>query len=713
MLEDAQRRLGRREKKILRELIGRSVLDADAMLSQMSDFYKIPSVDLHNTERDATALRLVPFEVAKRHGIFPIKLTESKLVVAISDPTDLLAMDDLRALCGLKLERMLSNDAGIQYAIDKHYRLDEHLDRAVKEMAVLHKPDEDCSSVELEDINSPISKTVQHILENAAQLKASDIHFEPQEESVELRYRIDGDLRTIQSFPAKHCASLVARIKILSEMDIAEQRKPQDGRARLLFRGRKVDLRVSTLPTLHGEKVVIRLLNQESAAAESLEALGLDPEQREAYLKAIGSKQGIVLVTGPTGSGKTTTLYASLNKIKCGKRNITTIEDPVEYLLPGVNQTQINPKIGVTFPAMLRSILRQDPDVILVGEVRDRETADIAFRASLTGHLVFSTLHTNSALGAVTRLFDLGLEPYLVGSALLCVVAQRLARVICPDCREAYEPDPALVEPFRSYFGENFPPMVYRGRGCVKCAQTGFRGRTAIFEVLPITDELRSGIAARMNEDVLLKKAKRTGFRSMAESAVAKVLEGVIPLEEALAMMPAYEKAEADLMMQLADFIDAHQKQRLVIVKNDELIRKILLHTAPQDYTLIEANPEPSPAEPTFMPEMPALAPPTPERRRSVRIARDIAIKFRNPDVTSAEVEWEVAVAKNISNEGCNFRTDRQYKEGEEIDLHVHVASTRENVPVLAKVRHCSKAISGDGLHLVGVSFDKKVPQDQ
>jgi len=711
-LDEARRLHGRREKKILRELTDRSVLEPRVLIHRMSEYYGLPAADLHEAESDAAALRLVPFEIARRHGIFPVRFTDGQLTVAFSDPVNVLAMDDLRARCGCLIERVLASEADIQDAIEKHYRLDEHLERAVKEMSDSDGPAaaETWPMPGLEDIHSPVSRTVRRILENAVQLRASDIHFEPQEDKIELRYRIDGDLTTVQTLATRHGVPLVARIKIISGMDIAEQRKPQDGRGRLVFRGRKVDLRISTVPTLYGEKVVIRLLNQDSLAVESLEDLGFDPTQREAYSKAIASKQGIVLVTGPTGSGKTTTLYASLNKIKCGKRNITTIEDPVEYLLTGVNQTQIHPKIGVTFPTMLRSILRQDPDVILVGEVRDRETADIAFRGSLTGHLVFSTLHTNSALGAVTRLFDLGLEPYLVSSALLCVVGQRLVHVICPDCREAYDPDPAVLEPFRQFFGDDIPPAFYRGCGCNQCSQTGFRGRTAILEVLPVTDELRSAIAARATEETLFRKAKRLGFKTMGEAALEKASEGVIPLEEALALMPAYEKTETDTLSQLADFIDAHKEQRLLVVKNEELIRKILLHTAPQDYALIEAaTPEPSSAQ-AHVEETHLLGTSSNERRSSARITRDILVKYHEPG-PSEKTCWETVIAKNLSVDGCYFRADRGYDVGQELSLKVQLPISRQSLPVTATVRHCQKMPSGEGFHLMGVSFGTLAPK--
>jgi len=720
--QEALGRHGRKETRILQELRKEELLNDDTLLKHMSAHYKLPIVDLHETEKDPEAMKVVTFEHADRYGVFPLKISKDSLTVAISDPSDFFKIDDLRALSGgRRIQRVLSRIEDIRIAIERYYRLDDCLHKAVKELSELETSAALFNGMGvppgLEDGNSPISKTVRRILENAIQTKASDIHFEPQEETVELRYRVDGHLKTIQTLPLRSCAAIVARIKILCHMDIAEKRKPQDGRGRMVFRGQRVDLRVSTLPTLFGEKVVIRLLNQESLVVESLDSLGFDAAQREAYLKAITSKQGIVLVTGPTGSGKTTTLYSSLNRIKSGKHNITTIEDPIEYLLAGINQTQIHPKIGVTFASMLRSILRQDPDVILVGEIRDRETADTAFQSSLTGHLVFSTLHTNSAVSAVTRLYDIGLEPYLVGSALLCIVAQRLVRVICDDCRERYVPDPAILEQFKGFLPQRMSPTFYRGRGCVKCSDTGFRGRAAVFEVLPATEEIRAAVSARASEEALYRKARTLGFKTMVESAIEKALEGRIPLEEAIALLPTYENKENDLFMQLADFIDSHQPQRLAVVKNEELIRKILLHASPQDYTLIEPTSESAAAlqdndSVNVAFDLPLLPNGTSsgERRRHPRIVRDFMLKFRSP-AASIDSQWEMAIVKDLSVEGCYFRAAHPLPVGHEVDVQVQLPISREMMPAKAVVRHCQNVSDGENSHFLGVSFQTVAPK--
>lgn len=725
-LEEAMRRHGRKEKSILEELSRQSTLDPNSLLLQLSSYYKLPIVDIDSEERDPAAMRLIPFEIANRYGVFPLKVSKDTLIMAVSDPSDFFMGDDLRAVSGCRIDRVLSSAKDIRTAIEKYYRVDEYLNKAVQDLSLLSgnagSLGDRVTLHSLEDSHAPVSKAVQRILENAAQLNASDIHFEPQENTVDLRYRIDGELSTIQSLPCQSYSAIVARIKILTHMDIAEQRKPQDGRARLTFRGRKIDLRVSTLPTMFGEKVVARLLNQDSLAVDSLDSLGLDPSQQEIYLKAINSKQGIVLVTGPTGSGKTTTLYASINQIKSERSNITTIEDPIEYLLTGVNQSQINPKIGVTFSNTLRSILRQDPDVIFVGEIRDRETADIAFRSSLTGHLVFTTLHTNGAVNTISRLLDLGLEPYLVGSALLCIVAQRLVRVICPDCREAYRPDRDYLELFKGYIPQDPTLSFYRGRGCAKCSNTGFRGRTAIFEVLPITDDLRSAISMRVSESVLSRKTRRLGFKFLPEAAVEKALQGVTSLDEALSFLPAYEKKEDDLFSELADFIDTNQTGRLLVVKSEDLARKIQMHASPEDYVVLEPSaqgPGEIPDQVFLLPEVTTNAsqartvegsdaddplPPS-ERRGASRVTRDFIGKYRSLDPTKP-ITWESIVVKNLGVGGCYFRAPQALPVGKELDICVQLPVPRELLPMKGVVRHCRTSPEGKtGHHDLGVSF--------
>ena len=719
-LEKSAERNGRKTKPILRDLCDREILESRAVLQRMSAYYRMPILDLDEAEKCPSAMQRISFEFAKRYGVFPIKLTGDTLTVAVSDPSDFFMADDLHKVSNCRIERVLCSAKEIDAAIEKYYCVGQCLDSAVKELSslntsVLNVP---LPLLSIEDLESPVAKTVQRILENAAQMDASDIHFEPGERSAELRYRINGDLTTVQCLPMKHYPSLAARVKIICQMDIAEQRRPQDGRGSLSFRERKIDLRISTIPTLYGEKIVIRLLNHDALYVESLADMGFDAGQREAFFKAIASKQGMILITGPTGSGKTTTLYATLNQIKTTKRNITTIEDPIEYHLSGVNQTQINSKIGVTFSSMLRSILRQDPDIILVGEIRDRDTADIAFRSSLTGHLVFSTLHTNNAIAAVTRLQDIGLEPYLVGSALVCIVAQRLIRRLCLHCREAYEADSSMLGMLKAYLPEDSVfPVFYRAKGCAKCDQTGFQGRMAIFEVLPFNDELRTAISLKVSEDMIERKALRAGFKTMAHSAIEKALEGTTTLEEALPFLPTYEKKEADVLVQLADFIDAHRKTRLLVVKSDELARKIMLHAAPDDYAVIEAGTEMAIDEslPSKLLEFPKALPEPNKtsfanRRLHLRIVRDFVVQFRPSDVVAPD-RWETAVVKNLGAGGCYFGVAQPQEPGRRLDMHLQLPVPNQTVPVRGLVKYCHPPRSADGFYYLGISFESQHPE--
>ncbi len=537
-LEQAVGTHGRKEKLIIEDLCSRGILSESALLLQRSIFYGLSVADLGRVEPDPAALRAIPYRLAVRYCIFPLKKKDNLLTLVAADPSDFFMTDDLRVFTRCQIQCILGAPSEIRAACERYYRVDEELQ---KQPVTTDPVGFDFASALRNESSSPVAKTVRRIMENAIQLNASDIHLEPRRNNAELRYRIDGELVTIQTLEPAHYPAITARLKVLCDMDIAERRKPQDGRLGFAFEKRRFDFRISTIPTLFGEKIVMRLLDQGAAAMKSLEALGFDPDQRAAYVKAISSKQGIVLITGPTGSGKTTTLYASLNQIKSDNSNITTIEDPIEYSLEGVNQTQINGKIGVTFATMLRSILRQDPDVILVGEIRDRETADIAFRSSLTGHLVFSTLHTNDAVGATTRLNDLGLEPYLTGSALLCIVAQRLVRVICQNCREAFSPDDRSWHIVRKVV-PNAPRMFFRGAGCAKCLHSGFRGRTAIYEVLPCYDEFKTAIVTRASDEEMHRIVRSMGVKSLAQAAIEKALLGITSLSEALPFVPAFNK---------------------------------------------------------------------------------------------------------------------------------------------------------------------------
>jgi len=428
-------------------------------------------------------------------------------------------------------------------------------------------------------------RLVTLILSDAAKNKASDIHIEPQENFVNVRYRIDGYLKSIMKLPNKLHARLVTRVKILSDLDVAERRKSQDGRAMILVNGRKVDLRISIIPTYHGEKVALRLLDTREARIE-LDKIGLQQEELSIFTEAINRPQGMILATGPTGSGKTSTLYAALNFVKSETKNIITIEDPIEYLIADVTQMQINPVKDVTFANTLRSVLRQDPNVILVGEIRDKETAEIGFRASLTGHLVFSTVHTNNAISSVTRLLDIGLEPYLISSSLILIVAQRLIRLICPHCKEEYTPDKKLMDKFKIYIDKFDIKRFYKGKGCEQCGFAGFLGRTAIFEILKMNEKIRSLISNKASEDLILKEAKKGGLKLLTESGIAKVAAGLTTLEEVGKVVDIVEESEvAEIGREI------RKTPKILAADDDEDILKVLgkrLNTA--GYEVIKAR---------------------------------------------------------------------------------------------------------------------------
>jgi len=375
---------------------------------------------------------------------------------------------------------------------------------------------------------------VNSIFLQAIEQDASDIHIEPQEQQIRVRYRIDGMLREVMTLPGKIRSAVISRVKIMSEMDIAEKRVPQDGRIQLRLGSREIDLRVSTLPTVYGEKIVTRLLDKGSMKSYKIENIGFEPVNFKRFANALKSSYGMILITGPTGSGKTTTLYAALNEINTVDKNIITIEDPVEYMLEGINQTQVNTKAGMTFAAGLRAILRQDPDIIMVGEIRDGETAEIAVKAATTGHLVLSTLHTNDSAGAIARLVDMGIEPFLVASSVLAAVAQRLARLICPECRQAYELAPNAPERVFIGVAHDKPVTLYRGAGCSNCGNTGYKGRLAIHEVLPVTAGLRQLILRNAPADEIKQKAVAEGMVTLKMDGIQKAMKGMTTIEEVM-----------------------------------------------------------------------------------------------------------------------------------------------------------------------------------
>jgi type IV pilus assembly protein PilB len=521
---DEQRRAG----TSLREAILRLGLAPEsAILDYYEEQLGIPRVDPGTYVLEPEIVRLLPDRVARQYTVLPLFRIGSTLTVAMADPLDVVALDEVKKTTGLQVEVVVSPEAQIHEAIDRMNPSAPGLDQLAREQAlrqvaaeVAARPEED----------GPIIRFVNAVVQQALREGASDLHLEPDESSFRIRLRVDGVLREVSIQSKTLYAPVVSRVKVMAALDIAERRLPQDGRIRMNLAGRDLDLRVSTFPTIHGENVVLRLLDR-SADLIGLPELGLQPEPRAALERLIRKPNGIVLVTGPTGSGKTTTLYACIHRINGVERNIVTLEDPVEYHLPSIRQTQVDPDAGLTFARGLRALLRQDPDVILVGEIRDAETAEIAVRSALTGHLVLTTLHTNDASGALPRLLDMRLEPYLLSSALLGVVAQRLVRKVCDKCRRPVTPPADIaralgIDPAQGAFAH--------GAGCRACSGSGYRGRVGIFEVLEMNEEIQALVHQRAPAEEVARAARRAGMRTLRDDAVAKAAAGLTTLEEVL-----------------------------------------------------------------------------------------------------------------------------------------------------------------------------------
>ncbi|OPY57742.1 MAG: Type II secretion system protein E [Pelotomaculum sp. PtaU1.Bin035] len=515
------------------EFLG-SILIKLGMVSEetMDEILGVQQNRLDNIE--PVLLKAIPEQLVRRHKVIPLKNEGNCLTVAMVDPMDVLAIDDLRLLTGCEIEPVQVDEKDILAVIQKHFGILE-VDRIFEEYELLTGQQEtEAEPLEEEVIDeAPIVRLVNSIFLQAIEQNASDIHIEPQRHQVRVRYRIDGMLREMMLLPKKICSAVISRVKIISNMDISVKRIPQDGRFQLKFGTREIDLRVSTLPTVYGEKVVTRLLDRSMKSCK-IEQIGFGTLNLRRFTSALKSSHGMLLITGPTGSGKTTTLYAALNEINTVEKNIITVEDPVEYILEGINQTQVNIKAGMTFAASLRAILRQDPDIIMVGEIRDSETAEIAVKAATTGHLVLSTLHTNAAAGAITRLVDMGIEPFLVASSVLAAVAQRLVRLICPECRQAYMLAPDAPERTFIGFGPEKPVTLYKGTGCDNCGNIGYRGRMAIHEVLPMTASLRPLIIRNAPTDEIKQKALAEGMISLKMDGIHKALAGLTTIDEVM-----------------------------------------------------------------------------------------------------------------------------------------------------------------------------------
>jgi len=503
----------------------------------------VPFIDLDEVEIDPELARAIPEHLAQRYKVIPVGQENNKLALAMVDPLNVFAIDDIRLITGFDIEPMIATEESILRAINKQFGVTDlaEVHETVQDIALSDFGDletlEEEDEIELDKLKelvdeAPIVRVVNLIITQAINDKASDIHIEPRAKNVCVRYRIDGVLHEVMSPPKHIQAPMVSRIKIMASLDIAERRIPQDGKIHLKHDNKEYDLRVSSLPTTHGEKIVMRILDKSSVMI-GLDKLGLMPDTRAIFEDLVFKPYGMLLVTGPTGSGKSTTLYTSLNMLNSPEKNICTVEDPVEYQLGGINQVQINPKAGLNFASALRSFLRQDPDIIMVGEIRDHETAQIAIESALTGHMVLSTLHTNDAPGAITRLIDMGIEPFLVASALVGCIAQRLVRRICPNCREPYSPPEEAV----AKFGLNLADtniVFYHGRGCDHCKGTGYKGRCGIYEMMTINDSIRPLILRNAPTVEVKDAAIENGMVTLQEDGLRKVLEGTTTIEECL-----------------------------------------------------------------------------------------------------------------------------------------------------------------------------------
>ncbi|MEP7055574.1 MAG: ATPase, T2SS/T4P/T4SS family [Actinomycetota bacterium] len=524
-----QQRVGRSLGRVLVDL---GMVTESQLVASLAQQIGLPFVDLTEFQIDPSASALVPDVVARRHNALPIGYDEGRLIVAMADPANVFALDDIRSLTGMECKPVVATKADIVNAINRMNRMDADMDELT--MSLDADQDDDLASVKEIVEDAPIVKFVNLLITQAIQDRASDIHIEPTERDLRVRFRIDGVLHEIMKSPKTIQAGVISRLKIMADINIAERRIPQDGRLSVNASGKKIDLRVATLPTVWGEKIVMRILDN-STAMMRLTDLGFSDNNYARFEKSFVKPYGMILVTGPTGSGKSTTLYATLNIVSTPEKNVITVEDPVEYRIPGINQVQVNVKAGLTFAAALRSILRSDPDVVLIGEIRDHETAQIAIEASLTGHMVLSTLHTNDSPSAISRLIEMGIEPFLVGSALDSVLAQRLARRLCSKCREAYTPEPeTLLNARFPWTREEELPTLYRAIGCSACSKTGYKGRLALHEVMSVSEEIERLAVSRSSAEAIGRVAREEGMTTLRSDGMAKVLLGVTTLEEIL-----------------------------------------------------------------------------------------------------------------------------------------------------------------------------------
>ncbi len=531
-LQDAEAEHADSGRSLGRVLIDRGMVTEKDLVAALTTQIGMEFVDLKDTEIDARAATLVSENLMRRHVVIPIRMTDGKLIVATSDPSNVVALDDIRTVTGMDVEAVVATREDVLDAIAKYAAMSDDIESVAHDLAGDDDEYGDLNDIKAATEEAPIVKFVNLLISQAVADGASDIHIEPGERELRVRYRIDGVLHEVMRSPRSIQNGVISRLKIMADVDIAERRIPQDGRISLTVHGKQIDLRFSTLPAVYGEKVVMRILDKTSVML-TLDDLGFLEHNNQRFRESYTKPYGMILVTGPTGSGKSTTLYATLNVLNQPEVNIVTTEDPVEYQLAGITQVQVRNKVGLTFASALRSILRQDPDIVLVGEMRDRETAQIGVEAALTGHLVLSTLHTNDAPSAVTRLTEMGIEPFLVGSAVDCVLAQRLARRVCNKCVDMRQPEATVLK--EAGFDDDIVaerPEIPHAVGCSACSNTGYRGRLAVHEVMTVTEEIERLAVARASSDEIHRLAVEQGMRTLREDGLSKVLLGRTTVEE-------------------------------------------------------------------------------------------------------------------------------------------------------------------------------------
>ncbi|MDO4794257.1 MAG: GspE/PulE family protein [Filifactor alocis] len=531
--DDLQRaRKLKEEKKILlgEALVQIGVITQEQMARAVAQELKVEYVDLSTYDISEEATRLIPERLARQYSILPLATKEDKILIAMTNPLDIIAIQNVKLYTGKSVSRVMTTQNELDNAYTRVYNVSEDVEKAITEFGETRtKQVEDVIEESSDVINAPVVRLVKSIILDAIKVKTSDIHIEPFEHRVRVRFRVDGELKEVLTLDKGVQNGIVTRIKIIGGMDISERRIPQDGRVETSLDGRVVDMRISILPTVYGEKIVIRLLDRNSIVV-SKEQLGFTKENLALFDKIIKVPEGIILLTGPTGSGKTTTLYAVLKELNSINKNIITLEDPVEYRLDGVNQVQVNKKAGMTFASGLRSILRQDPDVVMLGEIRDEETAEIAIRAAITGHVVLSTLHTNDTASTISRLVDMGIEQYMVSSAVVGIVAQRLIKKICPKCGYEYRSTPEEM----NLLGLSKPIILRKGEGCNYCNGSGYSGRTGIHEILVVDRKIKAMINQRESIDKIKQAARENGMSTLSESAAKLVKNGITTIEQML-----------------------------------------------------------------------------------------------------------------------------------------------------------------------------------